>query len=177
MGSAGTRQIGAKPLRKLMAEVFFYELGQKPLAAVLSAILLKSLASGWRVAVRGTKPERMSKLDVELWRSPKDGFLPHGMLGGDFDSHQPILLSAEPSRINSPDVLLAVDGSEIDPEEVNGFKRVSLIFNGADPNELSSARSQWTILKKAGVPMQYWAEEGGRWVRRTRTAGDGNANA
>ncbi len=155
-----------------MTEVFFYQLGQRPLAEVLSGVLSKSRDQGWRITVRGSDQERMAQLDAFLWLFPKDGFLPHGTLGDDFDSDQPILLSTKPTTVNEPDALIVIDGATIAVDEVECFKRVSLIFNGNDPNEILVARTQWKQLKKAAVPVQYWKEKGNRWVQSANVTND-----
>ena len=65
-----------------MGAAFFYHLTQRPLEATLPVLLEKSLAAGWRVAVRGVDRDRMEWLDRTLWQGPDDGFLPHGLAGG-----------------------------------------------------------------------------------------------
>jgi DNA polymerase-3 subunit chi len=64
----------------------------------LRALLEKSLAAGWRVAVRGRTDEMLDRLDAQLWLGPEDGFLPHGRAGGPHDALQPVLLTTEAGR-------------------------------------------------------------------------------
>ncbi|MEM1342161.1 MAG: DNA polymerase III subunit chi, partial [Pseudomonadota bacterium] len=65
-----------------MSEVFFYHLTRAPLEVTLRLLLEKSLAAGWRVAVRGRSRDMLERLDEQLWLKPEDSFLPHGLAGG-----------------------------------------------------------------------------------------------
>ena len=56
-------------------------------------------------------------------------------------------------------------------EEVEALERVCILFDGADQVALERARNQWRDLTKAGVAAQYWAEEGGRWVKKAESGG------
>ena len=66
-----------------MGAAYFYHLTRAPLEAVLPMLLEKSVAAGWRVMVRGTDDDRMKWLDERLWLGRDDGFLPHGLAGGE----------------------------------------------------------------------------------------------
>ena len=63
-----------------MGAVYFYHLTREPLDRVLPMLLERSLAQGWRVAVRGTDRGQLERLDEQLWLD--EGFLPHGLAGG-----------------------------------------------------------------------------------------------
>ena len=60
-----------------MGAAYFYHLTERPLESTLPVLLTKSLAAGWRVAVRGQSREYLTELDRRLWLG--EGFLPHGM--------------------------------------------------------------------------------------------------
>ena len=149
-----------------MGAAFFYHLTQRPLEATLPLLLEKSLAAGWRVAVRGTDPGRMDWLDQRLWMGPEDGFLPHGQAGGKHDALQPVLLTVQEELPNDPACLMAVDGAQVAPEEVNRLERVCILFDGHDGMALDAARGQWRALTGAGCKAQYWSEESGRWEKK-----------
>ena len=149
-----------------MGAAFFYHLTQRPLEATLPLLLEKSLAAGWRVAVRGTDPGRMDWLDQRLWMGPEDGFLPHGQAGGKHDALQPVLLTVQEALPNDPACLMAVDGAQVAPEEVNRLERVCILFDGHDGMALDAARGQWRALTGAGCKAQYWSEESGRWEKK-----------
>ena len=149
-----------------MGAAYFYHLTQRPLESTLPLLLEKSLAAGWRVAVRGTDPGRMDWLDQRLWMGPEDGFLPHGQAGGKHDALQPVLLTVQEALPNDPACLMAVDGAGVAPEEVNRLERVCILFDGHDGMALDAARGQWRALTGAGCKAQYWSEESGRWEKK-----------
>jgi DNA polymerase-3 subunit chi len=149
-----------------MGEAYFYHLTRRPLEAALPQLLEASLARGWRVAVRGADAERLAWLDEKLWLGPEDGFLPHGLAGGAHDARQPVLLTTGREMPNGAACLMAVDGAEVAPEEVETLDRVCVLFDGNDAAALERARGQWAALTKAGCRAQYWSEESGRWEKK-----------
>lgn len=155
-----------------MGEVYFYHLTRSPIEAVLPALLEKSLAQGWRMALRGTDRARLEWLDEKLWLAPEDGFLPHALAGGPRDAAQPVLLTTAAEAANDPQALIAIDGAEIGTEEAARFARASLVFDGADPEAVADARAQWARLVAAGLPARYWSEESGRWAEKAAKNAD-----
>lgn len=149
-----------------MGAAYFYHLTRRPLEAALPQLLEASLARGWRVAVRGRDPERMTWLDEKLWLGPEDQFLPHGLAGGAHDARQPVLLTTAREVPNSAACLMSVDGAEVAPEEVQAMERVCVLFDGNDAAALDRARGQWAALTGAGCHAQYWSEESGRWEKK-----------
>lgn len=148
-----------------MGAAFFYHLTRRPLEETLPVLLEKSLGAGWRVAVRGRDPGRLEWLDQKLWQGPDDGFLPHGLAGGEHDALQPILLTTGAAG-NEPTCLMSVDGAEVSPDEVNAMERVCILFDGYDEEAVQVARGQWRTLTGAGCSAQYWSEESGRWEKK-----------
>ncbi|TMV06524.1 DNA polymerase III subunit chi [Ruegeria sediminis] len=149
-----------------MGAVYFYHLTRRPLEETLQVLLDKARQAGWRIAVRGTDPGRLDWLDEKLWLGPEDRFLPHGRAGGPHDALQPILLTTGAEAANQAVCVMAVDGAEVDPEEVAGLERVCILFDGADAEAVQKARGQWKTLTGAGCPAQYWSEESGRWEKK-----------
>ena len=146
-----------------MGSVYFYHLTENLLEATLPMLLQKSLAAGWRVAVRSGDPGLIERLDASLWLG--EGFLPHGIAGGPHDADQPILLT-ENDATNSPNCLMAVGQASIGVEEAKGAERICILFDGADPQAVDHARGQWRVMTDAGLAAQYWADEGGRWQKK-----------
>ena len=149
-----------------MGAAYFYHLTRRPLEAVLPMLLGKSLEAGWRVYVRGTSADRISWLDEKLWLGPEEGFLPHGVQGGNHDSDQPVLLGHSEQTSNGANCLMCVDGAEVSADEVSGMERVCVIFDGNDDQALNHARSQWKALEDAGCSAQDWSEESGSWEKK-----------
>ena len=152
-----------------MGAAYFYHLTQRSLAETLRMLLEKSLANGWRVAVRGTHVAGLEALDRALWLGPEDAFLPHGVAGGENDADQPVLLLTEATAPNAPNCVMSVAGAEVSAEDVTALDRVCVIFDGDDEEALNRARTQWKTLKTAGVSAQYWSEESGRWEKKAET--------
>ena len=149
-----------------MGAAYFYHLTQRPLEATLPTLLEKARGAGWRIAVRGVDAARMDWLNQKLWLGPEEGFLPHGLAGGDHDAGQPILLTTSAEAANNPNCVMTVDGAEITAAEVTSLDRVCVLFNGNDEAELQTARAQWKSLTDAGCSAQYWSEESGRWDKK-----------
>jgi DNA polymerase-3 subunit chi len=151
-----------------MGAAFFYHLTERPLEATLPVLLGKALGAGWRVAVRGTDVQRLERLDQYLWQG--EGFLPHGLAGGPHDAAQPVLLTTEMAT-NDATCVMSVDGAEVAPEEITKLERVCILFDGADAQAVEHARGQWRTITEAGVAAEYWAEEGGRWIKKAASEG------
>lgn len=150
-----------------MGAAYFYHLTERPLEATLPVLLGKALEAGWRVEVRGRDRAALDQLDLQLWQG--EGFLPHGLSGGPHDADQPVLLTVQPGG-NAASCVMSVDGAEVSATEVAALARVCILFNGADPGAVDVARGQWKTLTEAGAEAQYWAEEGGRWVKKAESA-------
>jgi DNA polymerase-3 subunit chi len=148
-----------------MGDVWFYHLTQTSLEEALAPLILRSLAQGWRVELRGRTQERMALLDVALWLGSKDPFLPHGLAGGPHDALQPVLLTTGPGA-GAFGCVIAVEGADLLPGEVAALERSCILFDGSDAGEIDRAREQWRLLTAAGIGARYWAEEGGRWTMK-----------
>ena len=150
-----------------MGEVFFYHLTRRPLEAVLPDLLEKSRGRGWAVLVRGRDEGRMDWLDQKLWLGGDERFLAHGLAGGPHDALQPVLLTTGTANPNGAACLMAIDGAEVAPEEVQRMDRVCVLFDGNDNAALNHARGQWKGLTDAGCAAKYWSEESGRWEMKS----------
>ena len=148
-----------------MGDAYFYHLTERPLEATLPVLLSKASGAGWRVVVRGADKARLDWLDRQLWMG--EGFLPHGLSGGSHDAEQPVLLTVDADdAANNADCIMCIDGAEIKSEEVEAAERVCILFDGGVDQAVERARRQWKLLTDAGASAQYWAEEGGRWVKK-----------
>ncbi len=152
-----------------MGAAYFYHLTRRPLEVALTELLNAARSKDMRVAVRGPDLARLSWLDEKLWLSPEDGFLPHGMAGGDHDADQPILLTTGPAT-NAATCVMSVDGADVAAEEAGVLDRVCVLFDGNDADALNVARGQWKALTGAGVAAQYWSEESGRWEKKAESS-------
>ncbi len=146
-----------------MSEAFFYRVADSGLHDHIRRLLERTHASGWRAAVRARSEEEIKILDRRLWISPGESFLPHGTAGGLFDADQPILLTTDRESGNRPDALIIFDGAEFDDAEISSSRRTSIVFRSGHEDEMRISRQQWSRLAKAGVRIQYWAFESGKW--------------
>ncbi|MEP1614200.1 MAG: DNA polymerase III subunit chi [Roseobacter sp.] len=152
-----------------MGKAMFYHLTRRPMEDTLTMLLGKARQAGWRVLVRGTDSDRLTWLDGKLWLEPEDGFLPHGLAGGEHDAAQPILLSKSDDIANAAQCVMSIDGAEITPKEVENLDRCCVLFDGNAPEALQVARNQWRTLKEAGVVAEYWSEDSGAWELKAQT--------
>lgn len=152
-----------------MSEVFFYHLTRDPLEVTLPVLLGKSLAAGWRIAVRGREAARMDWLDGRLWKGRPESFLPHGRAGGPHDADQPILLVAGAEAPGEIACLISVDGAELSAEEIAPLTRAMVLFDGNDPEAVEHARGQWKALTGAGVKAKYWSQQDGPWALKAQS--------
>lgn len=149
-----------------MAEVLFYHLTASGLEQTLPPMLAMSLERGWRVLIRCGEGATLERLDETIWTFDRTAFLPHGVAPGENADRQPICLTLEPGNPNQADVLMLVAGAQVLPDEMAGFTRTCLIFDGADAQAVEAARGDWRRVVAAGHAAVYWAQEGGRWVKK-----------
>ncbi|MEO1640032.1 MAG: DNA polymerase III subunit chi [Pseudomonadota bacterium] len=153
-----------------MGAAYFYHLTESSVEATLPMLIGKAREAGWRVLVRGPDAALLKRLDDLLWQRPEDGFLPHGLAGGPHDAAQPVLLGDVPGE--GFDCVMGIAGAEVSVEEVNSLSRVCILFDGHDEAALTHARGQWKALTDAGCTAQYWAQDGGRWIKKAEKTGD-----
>ncbi len=149
-----------------MGEVRFYHLTELPLERVLPQMLSRTLERGQRAVVRGTSAERLGWLDRELWMWPEESFLPHGVEGDPDPGRQPVWLTTSVAVPNGAAALFLVDGAAAAPDEMAAMQVTAILFDGEDPVAVDAARSQWRAVTGAGLAAVYWAQEGGRWVKK-----------
>ena len=146
-----------------MGAVYFYHLTRQPLERTLPLLLDRALCAGWRVEVRCPNQDHAAWLDEKLWLVPEDGFLPHGMAGGEDDALNPVLVTTHPAE--SVHCIISVGGSDVSADEVREKERVCILIDGNDETMLTHTRRQWKMLTNAKCHVQYWSEETGRWQK------------
>lgn len=150
-----------------MGSAYFYHLTNDTVERTLPMLLEKSRAAGWVIEVRGTDKTAMERLDQALWTGAPEGFMPHGMAGGDHDADQPILLTVGSRAVaNNPSCIMSVHGGDISADEVKTAERVCVLFDGHNGDALAAARVQWKTLTDAGCSAQYWSQDSGRWEKK-----------
>lgn len=163
MGRARIEPVYCGSLRRhILNEVYFYHLTRQTADQALVPLLGKCLSQKWRVQVQATDQSYLDWLDEKLWLGADDGFLPHGLDTAEHADLQPILLTIKPDTTGF-DCQICLNGAGPVQEQMADLKRVCILFNGNDPDELALARQQWSELVQAGVGAKYWSEESGSW--------------
>lgn len=148
-----------------MAEVRFYQLGQRRLEDVLPVMLERTMARKQRAIVRAASQERIDALDVHLWTYSERAFLPHGTDKDGFSARQPVWLTLKDERPNQAEVLFLIEGAEA--QDLSPFELVAVLFDGGEADRLQAARAQWKALQGGSHLLSYWEEDaGGQWIKR-----------
>ncbi len=148
-----------------MGLVLFYHLTRSTPEQTARGLLMRALAQGWRVMVRGTDRAALDRLDGQLWLGPEEEFIPHGLEGGPHDGDQPVLIGQGPAA-NAAQALMLTGGAAPLPGEAEAMERTWVLFDGTDEAQLAVARAQWKDMTGAGQTAQYWSEESGRWEKK-----------
>lgn len=149
----------------MATEVLFYHLEQQPLERVLPILLERTLERGWKAVVQTGTPERLEAVDSLLWTWKEDSFLPHGTARDGRPELQPVFLTTEDVNPNGAGVRFLVDGADV--ARFTGYVRVVILFDGADPAALDTARRQWKAVKAEGLAATYWQQSaGGKWEKK-----------
>ncbi len=142
-----------------MTETLFYHLERRQLEDVLPGLVEKSLARGWRAAIKTDTSERSDMLDTYLWTYDDQSFLPHAQLGDGVAADQPVLITVEEGNPNSANIFFYVGGAApSDWSSLADLARVVLLFDGRDAEALAAARGAWKEAKSAGHDVTYWKE-------------------
>jgi DNA polymerase III subunit chi len=152
-----------------MGKAVFYHLTASPAEDLLGTVLGRALGQGWRVMIRGTDAERLNWWDERLWLGPEQGFLPHGLESAPHAADQPVLLG-QGAPSNGAQGVLLIDGAATEAAEVSALERVWVVFEGADEAAVAGARDLWKRLAAGGAALEYWSDEGGRWVKKSERA-------
>ena len=152
-----------------MTETLFYHLERRALEDVLPGLVEKSLARGWRAAIRTDSAERSDALDTLLWTYDEQSFLPHAQLGDGDSAAQPVLITMEEGNPSAAEIFFYVGGAMPgDWKGLSGLARIVLLFDGRDEGALAQARAAWKEAKAAGHDVTYWKETpGGKFEKQS----------
>ena len=142
-----------------MTETLFYHLERRSLEEILPGLVEKSLARGWRAAIKTDSAERSDALDSLLWTYDDQSFLAHAQAGDGDAAGQPVLISVEEGNPNSAQIVFYVGGAGPgDWSSLSDLARVVMLFDGRDEAALARARAAWKGAKAAGHEVTYWKE-------------------
>ena len=143
-------------------QVDFYQLAGTPPEQIIASIAEKVLEQDGRLIVVAEEETFLARLDRQLWDQGGASFLPHGLAGSSDDARQPILLSNNADAPNQARNMLIADG--VWREAALTYDRSFFLFDAAS---LEAARLAWKLLAgREAVERRYWAQEGGRWVKK-----------
>lgn len=152
---------------RAMSEVLFYHLERRTLDDALPSLVERTLARGWKAAIRTESAERAGAIDRLLWTYDEESFLPHGLASEPDADRQPVLIGPDVGRDNGADVLFVVGGAAPPVWDGAGFVRIVLMFDGHDPAAVQTARTAWKDAKAAGHTITYWKEnDAGKWEKQ-----------
>ena len=144
----------------------FYQLLGQPLERALPMLLEKTRERGWKAVIEVGSSERQAALDDALWTYNDRSFLPHGLDGESDCASQPILITTARANSNAADVRFLVDGARLG-DDLEGYARIALVFDGEDEVAKQAAREDWTKAKAAGLAATYWQQNAeGRWEKK-----------
>ncbi len=163
-----------------MTEVLFYHLEHKPLEIVLPELLEKCYERNWRVYVQCKNKALAQNIDKNLWSYKVDSFLPHGLDDApkamrknfeaeEFAALQPILIGTKPNNPNNSSIRFLLEGCDIAVEELPNYKRIIIMFDGLNEDNVTQARKQWKAFNaiKDLSSITYWQQdEMGKWQKK-----------
>ena len=114
--------------------------------------------------MRPPTEQMIERLDQWLWTYREDSFLPHGPASEPGAPRQPIVLTAGPENPNKAQALFLVEGAPT--EDMDGYERCIVLFDGADESALARARSQWKAVKASGATVSYWKQQARGWEKQ-----------
>ena len=144
----------------------FYQLLGQPLERALPMLLEKTRERGWKAVIEVGSSERQAALDDALWTYSDRSFLPHGLDGESDCASHPILITTARANSNAAEVRFLVDGARLG-DDLEGYARIALVFDGEDEVAKQAAREDWTKAKAAGLAATYWQQNAeGRWEKK-----------
>ena len=147
-----------------MTEILFYHLEQRPLEEVLPLLLEKTLERGWKAVVEVADEGALQGLDAALWTYRDESFLPHGIAEGDQAAELPIALTMAQDNPNQAQLRFFAKGAV--PRDEEGYDRLVYLFDGHNPDAVTTARQAWKSLKDKH-DLTYWQQEpNGKWVKK-----------
>ena len=149
-----------------MGDVYFYHLTKSPIFTVINDLISKCMAKGWRIAIVGKQLKNLENLDIQLWESKDNIFIPHGLSNGINDDDQHVLLTINPIDYRTRQALIVIDDAEFIPSDFSHLERVCIIFDGNNSDSLAEARSKWALIAGNGIPAQYWSQATGTWEKK-----------
>lgn len=148
-----------------MTEVTFYQLTQTTLEKTLPKLLEKAYQAAERVVVYAESEDRLDQLDHSLWTYAQLSFLPHATYKDTDADLQPIWLTNKVENPNNSDILVVLDGAEV--QDVSGFRKCFDVFEGVTAASVEAADQRVQKAQQKGCRVIFWQQsENGQWKQR-----------
>ena len=145
-------------------EYWFYHLEASSLKGLLPELLQKCLDKDWRAVVK-LPPEMIADMDDYLWAYKNESFLPHGRDDQPKADLQPILLTAHMTEAPHFDVAILIGSQAL--QDYAKLKRVMIIIDGHDSDNVAQERARWKQLKDSGASLAYYQQsQNGIWEKK-----------
>lgn len=148
-------------------EVNFYHFTSVPLLKAVPSLLKKIYDTKKNILVLCKNEEDLDEFDKYLWSFSTKTFLPHGTAKDPQPEEQPIFLSTNIVKENSPKVLLSfVDLKE---QDLQTFESIVFVFFG-NKNEkevISMYEKHDKIKKNNKMQVKFWLQDAstGKWAQ------------
>jgi DNA polymerase-3 subunit chi len=129
----------------------------------LPGLLEKVLSAGHTIVLRCENNKRLQQLNDALWTYSPTSFMPHNIMEKGMECETPISLTSENENPNNANILITVSGANAEDKEK--YDRVLDIFEGSEIQR-TAARKRWQTYKEEGAELAYFANEGGKWVKK-----------
>ena len=151
-----------------MLRLDFYHLQKNTLDEALPKLLAKAYETGEFIKLKVGSALRVDFLNTLLWTFDEEAFLPHGAKKDGFCDMQPIYISSDDDVPNGATLLFLADGADIEAQNAQNFKRIFVVFDGHNENELSKARRMWKNFAFNEAEKHYWQQtDVGKWEEKT----------
>jgi len=140
---------------QIETKVHFEQLDQQDRVEGIAKLLLRRNRLEPHLLILCPDPAFMATLDERLWTIHPESFLAHGIAGEDTNTNalQPILLSTEINRDNSPQVL--INGCLEVPTDLSGFSHIVDFVDGWDDGLKQAARERFRTYRQLDMDPTY----------------------
>lgn len=149
-----------------MTEIRFYHLERQSVYDALPPLLNKARQKFDSILVQIADKSDLKPLSDHLWGHNPNNFLAHGLAQTEFEADQPILLTAQNDDTNPNNATCALFLNGTMRDDLAGFDLACIVFDGSDPDALSTARGQWKMLKDQDKTLTYWQQTDKGWEQK-----------
>ncbi len=153
----------------MATNIQFYHLLSTRLEQAVPKLMQSALNANHRILLWCKDKAEEQRISDALWTQNPASFLPHGSATGAHATLQPIVLSAEESPANHPDLLAITHGAA--PKNPDDYAKILDIFDGTNDDAVLAARERWKRYKGEGHKLQYIKQQpGGGWKVESESA-------